>query len=53
MYKTRSSIKKLKSQIVDASWPCKGALTITLSDFLAAVSVRFEEGKERFVMAKV
>jgi hypothetical protein len=47
MQKPRSSIQALKQQSVDASWPCREALTVTLSDFLAAVIVRFEKGKER------
>jgi hypothetical protein len=47
IHKTRSSIQALKPQSVDASRPCKGTLTVTLSDFLAAVSVRVEKGKER------
>jgi len=47
MHKTGSSIQALKQPSVDASRSCKGVLTVTLSDFLAAVIVRFEKGKER------
>ena len=43
--KTKLHTGAQASETVDTSRPCKGTLTVTLSDFLAAVSVRFEEGK--------
>ena len=51
MHKTQSSIQAIKLQSADASRPFKEHSTVTLSDVLTAVSVHFEEGKQRIERA--
>ena len=50
IHKTQSSIQAIKPQSADAS-RSKEHSTVTLSDVLVAISVRFEEGKQRIERA--